>query len=222
MRATMARVSTSSQSSLPTTELASYSAAMTTTTYRGLPGFALNDTPAASSPPDPTQSLRENLELVDDLTRFAEGIYSESAVRKKWRLSEETWELLGNDDELVRAIEKTRIQRVRNGSFKRERSQQHVTRAPDVLAGIMDDPKQSAKHRIDSAKVLDSFSGNGPQAEAEPERFVIKIDLGADLRAKGQDPNPGDVITIEATPRPSTPKQIEDDHNEQPSDKWRR
>jgi len=79
----MTRVSPARQLGLPTTELASYSAAMTTTTqpYRGLPGFALDDTPAASSPPDPTQSLRENLELVDDLTRFAEGgLLSESAI----------------------------------------------------------------------------------------------------------------------------------------------
>ena len=215
----MTRVSPARQLGLPTTELASYSAAMTTTTqpYRGLPGFALDDTPAASSPPDPTQSLRENLELVDDLTRFAEGgLLSESAIRKKWRLSEDVWEKLGADDELVRAIDKNRIQRIRNGAFKRERSQQLVTKAPDVLSNLLLNEKNSPKHRIDAAKTLDAFAANGPEATVEQERFFIRIDLSADTR------DPKDVLTIEATPRPGTSKRIEDDHREQPSDEWRR
>src|SRR6516225_7496503 len=89
-------------------------------------GFTIEPSPPERSVPNLTQPLRENVELVDDLTCFAEGIYTESAVRKKWRLSEETWELLGTDDELVRAIEEAKIRRVRNGSFKRERAQQHI------------------------------------------------------------------------------------------------
>src|SRR5262245_18528525 len=53
--------------------------------------------------------LKDNHELVSDLARFAEGqaLCTESAIRKKWRLSEETWELLGSDDELIREIEET-------------------------------------------------------------------------------------------------------------------
>src|SRR5262249_34825419 len=83
------------------------------------------------------------------------------------------------------------------------KSQQHVTRAPDVLAGIMDDPKQSAKHRIDSAKVLDSFSGNGPKAAPEQDRVIIRIDMGADVRAKGLETNPAAVLRFEASLRPN-------------------
>jgi hypothetical protein len=183
-------------------------------------GFTIEPSPPERSVPNLTQPLRENVELVDDLTRFAEGIYTESAVRKKWRLSEETWELLGTDDELVRAIEEAKIRRVRSGAAKRERAQQHIVRGPDVLAAIMDDPRANHRHKVDAIKTLDALADNGPKAAAGEEKFYIRIDMGADLRAAGKEPNPGDVITIEAEPRPKTPKQIEDGHSE--SDEWRR
>src|SRR5262245_32831079 len=161
-----------------------------------VPGFVVDDTPNLPA-------LANNFELITDLTRFAEGIFSEQQVRKRHHLSEAILEQLGADDAFVRAVEEEKIRRVRDGSFKREKSQQHVTRAPDVLAGIMDDPKQSAKHRIDRAKVLDSFSGNGPKNTPETDKIVIRIDLGGDTRIKGQESNPADVIEIEAEVRPN-------------------
>ena len=162
---------------------------MTTTTrqYAGVPGFALDDTPAASSPPDPIKSLRENSELITSLCRFAEGLETENSVRKRWRLSEKTWQLLGSDDALVRAIEETRTQRVRSGALKRERAQAHIIRGPDVLATIMDDPRANARHRVDSVKALNAIADPGPEAAAEQERIFIRIDLGADVRAKGME-----------------------------------
>jgi len=152
---------------------------------------------------DPPSPFLNNFELITDLTRFAEGLLEEKHVRKKYRFDEATWTALGSDEKFIEAVELERIRRVRDGSFKREKSQQHVTRAPDVLAGIMDDPKQSAKHRIDSAKVLDSFSGNGPKDAPEQDRIVIRIDLSADTRAKGLESNPADVIEFEASVRPN-------------------
>src|SRR5262249_32983385 len=107
------------------------------------------------------------------------------------------------------------VRRVRNGSFKRERAQQHITKAPDILNEIMSDTKQSAKHRIDSAKVLDSFSGNGPKDAPESDRVVIRIDLGGDTRIKGQESNPGDVLVVEAEVRPNP-----DPNNTNPIDSW--
>src|SRR5262249_48951106 len=76
------------------------------------------------------------------------------------------------------------------------------------------------KHRIDSAKVLDSFSGNGPKDTPEQDRIVIRIDLGSDTRAKGLESNPADVLVIDTVVRPSpndtetidswdAPKQLE-------------
>src|SRR5215831_4408340 len=186
--------------------------------YTGVPGFNIDtddDDTTPSSVPDLARSLRENSEPVQDLCRYAENLASESAIRKKWRLSEETWELLGADDELVRAIEEEKTRRVRSGALKRELAQQHIIRGPTVLASIMDDARANARHRVDSIKALDSLAANGPGAAAEQERIVIRIDLGADTRAKGQEPNPGDVVIIDAgipNPKPidswDTPKQL--------------
>jgi hypothetical protein len=179
----------------------------------GIPGFDVSESVVVPSPvPDPTRSLRENYELIQDLCRYAEGICTESAVRKRWRLSEEIWEELGADDELVRKIDELKIQRVRSGALKRELAQGHVIRGPAVLASIMDDVRANARHRVDSIKALNAIADPGPEAATGEEKVIISINLGADLKAKGQEPDPSDVITIEATPR----KQIED------SDEWRR
>ena len=189
--------------------------------YPEVSGFSIDpdDVMTPSSPPL-ERSLINNHELITDLARFSEALCTESAIRKKWRLSEDTWELLGSSDELVRAIEEEKIRRIRSGATKKELAQQHILRGPNVLATIMDDPKANARHRVDSIKALNAIADPGPEAAAE-EHVIIKIDLGADLRAKGQEPNPADVVIIDTTVRPRTPKQIEDAHSE-PSDEWRR
>src|SRR5215831_13420684 len=185
--------------------------------YAGVPGFNIEseDAPTPSSLPL-DRLLIDNHELITDLARFSEALCTESAIRKKWRLSEETWELLGSSDELVRAIEEEKTRRIRSGATKRELAQQHIIRGPNALATIMDDPKANARHRVDSIKALNAIADPGPEAATDQERIVIRIDLSADTK------DPKDVLTFEATPRPSTPKQIEDDHREQPSDEWRR
>jgi hypothetical protein len=187
--------------------------------YAGIAGFDIwTDDVATPAPvPDPTRSLRENHELVQDLCRYAEGICTESAVRKRWRLSEETWELLGADDELVLAIDKARTQRVRSGALKRELAQGHIIRGPAALASIMDDPRANHRHKVDAVKALNSLADPGPEAEADQERVHIVINLGSDVRAAGQTPDPSNIIEIEATPRSRTPKQIENS-----DDEWQR
>ena len=179
-----------------------------TTPAKCVPGFDIGPltppSPPAPARPDLTKSLHENSELITSLCRFAEGLETESSVRKRWRLSEETWELLGSDDELVRAIEEEKIRRVRSGQLKREKAQAHIVRGVDVLATIMDDPKANNRHRVDSIKALNSLTGD-PQAAPEQERIVIRIDLGADVRAKGMASNPADVLTIDAPVRPTPP-----------------
>ncbi len=128
-------------------------------------------------------ALIENQEFISDMCRFSEGIVSEKALRKKYRLAESDWEKL-NDDTLVRAIEAESIRRVRDGSCKRERAQLLVVKAPEVAASIMNDVEANAKHRLDACKVLDDFSANGPQGTPASDRFQIVINLGADLDGK--------------------------------------
>src|SRR5262249_52618381 len=188
--------------------------------YRGVPGFNVSDdvvTP--SSPPSLERSLIDNHELITELARFSEGqpLCTESAIRKKWRLNEETWELLGASDEMVRAIEEEKVRRIRSGALKRELAQAHVVRGPGVLASIMDDPRANARPRVDSIKAPDAIADPGPETAMEQERIVIRIDMGSDIRAAGGTPSPADVLVFEAEipPKPSpiddwdAPKQLE-------------
>jgi hypothetical protein len=128
---------------------------------------------------DPT-SLIENHEFITDCARYAEGLLSEKEVKKKHRFDNATWERLGENDALVEAIEAEKTRRIRNGSTKRERAQQLVAQAPGVLGDIMLDANASPKHRIDSAKALDAFAANGPEAAPAMDRFQITIVLSAD------------------------------------------
>ena len=125
--------------------------------------------------------LEDDLEFVADCCRYAENILTEAAVKKKYRFDDATWEKLGSNDALVEAIEAEKIRRIRNGSAKRERAQQLVVQAPDVLGGIMLDASASPKHRIDSAKALDAFAANGSEAAPASDRFQITINLGSDV-----------------------------------------
>jgi hypothetical protein len=126
---------------------------------------------------DPSSDLGR--QLVVDLARFREGLVDETAIRKKFRLDNDVWQALGNDDELIRAVEAEAVRRIADGSVKRERAQALVAGAPTVLGDILNDTAQSARHRIDSAKTLNDFASNGPAGPPASERFVIRIDLTA-------------------------------------------
>jgi len=161
---------------------------------------ALGERQQLSAPNLP--SLRDNYEFVLDCARYSEGLATEAAVRKKYHFDERTWESLGKDDALVERIEEEKLRRVRDGSFKRERSQQLVTKAPDVLDTIMTDTKTSPKHKVDAIKTLDVLAANGPQAAQEEDRVIVTINLGSDVLRfdKAVKPTPADTNTIDATP----------------------
>jgi hypothetical protein len=126
------------------------------------------------------KNLIDDRDFVVAMARYAEGLISEKQVKKKYRFSDEVWNRLGENDELIEAIEEERLRRQRDGSTKREKAQQHVVKAPDILNTIMSDPAASPKHRIDSAKTLDQFAANGPTGAPATDRFQITIVLSAD------------------------------------------
>jgi hypothetical protein len=157
--------------------------------------------------PNLAQTLMKDQTFVEDMSRYAEGICTEQAIRKKYRLDldDDAWEVLGQNDELVRAIEEERTRRIRSGAAKREKAQNFVTSAPDILNGIMSNPKESARHRIDSAKVLNDFADPGPSRfEQDEDRVHIVINLGNDEKiviGGPVKPTPATNI-IDATPAP--------------------
>jgi len=157
--------------------------------------------------PQPTTStatpLINNHELISCLAQFADGTLEEKYIRRKFHLLDEAaWELLGKDDALVEKIEEERIARIRSGATKRARAQQLIIKGPAILDSIATSPKTSDKHKIDAVKALDSLTGNPAEAEQQ-DRIVIRIDLGADVRAKGQESNPADVLVIDTVVRPN-------------------
>src|SRR5262245_4608718 len=118
---------------------------------------------------DLASSLRENQELIEDLCRYSEGILTEKQVRQRWHLAnDEVWTSLSADD-FVERVELEKTRRIRSGATKRELAQLRVVAAPDVLSGILMDPKANARHRIDASKALDDLASFAPQAAAEQD-----------------------------------------------------
>src|SRR5262245_35342312 len=163
-------------------------------------------------------ALIEDHEFISDMARYAEGLLSEKDVKKRHRFDDTTWERLGEDDKLIEAIEAEKLRRVRSGLAKRELAQKHVVKAPDVLNTIMLDSAASPKHRIDSAKVLDQFAANGPDAAPAADRFIIQINLGDDVlkfdKSRAIDAN--DVDPNDTTMLPIIAAKKKDDGNGEP------
>src|SRR5262245_17069677 len=159
---------------------------------RRVAGFDCDPPPWSKSAPD-HRALIDNHEFLADCSRYLEGVYSREQVKKRWRnIDDATWDLLGADNALINAIENMRIQRIRNGSCKRERAQQHIIKAPDVLDNIMMDSRTNPKHKVDAIKALDALADNGPQAAAEQDRVIVTINLGG-----------GDVLRFDASAKPT-------------------
>jgi hypothetical protein len=149
--------------------------------------------------------LEDDLDFIADCCRYAENILSEAAVKKKYRFSDAEWDRLGSNEVLIEKIEAEKVRRIRSGSAKRERAQQLVVQAPNVLGDIMLDASASPKHRIDSAKALDAFAANGPESVPAADRFVIQINLGSDVlrfdKSIAPDANDIDPYNPDTTPQ---------------------
>ena len=162
------------------------------------------------SVPDLAAQLLTDTQFVEDLARYSEKLLTEKFIRRKYNLTDDAWEQLGNNDELVDAIEAEKARRIRSGASKREKAQLHIVRAPDVLGKIMDDESQNSRHRVDAIKTLDSLADDKSRAAQQDDRITIHIDLTADAKLKGIEPDPKDIINLEVTPR-KTPAAITDE-----------
>lgn len=156
--------------------------------------------------------------FVTDLARFAEKLIDEKTLRrkyaKKYQLNDGDWQTLGEDDALVDAISEKKLQRMRNGSSKKEIAQKHVMGAPDILNHIMTDANQSARAKIESIKTLDQLAQEkSAEQTAVGERFVITINLGETTEVYDKQVKP---ITIE-TDEEKASKPIDDDEVEAPA-----
>jgi hypothetical protein len=135
--------------------------------------------------PDPTAQLLADSEFVSDMCRYSENLITERFIRRKYsklygKLDEDCWVRLGENQDLMDAIEAEQVRRTRDGSAKIEAAQKHITKGPDILNSIMTDEKASPRHRVDAIKTLDALAAPPQQAGiADASRFIIQINMGA-------------------------------------------
>jgi hypothetical protein len=156
------------------------------------------------------QKLRTDDQLIADCARYAENLFSEADVKKRHHLPADVWESLGNDDAFVERVEAEKLRRIRNGNSKRERAQQHIVRAPDILNTIMSDERASPRHRVDAIKTLDGLAANGPTAAPPEDRYTIVINLGGDERlvfSKNPTPHDSELINQD-TDNDTAPQEL--------------
>jgi hypothetical protein len=67
-----------------------------------------------------------SLELTVALARFSEGLLEKADVKRQFTLSDEVWEALGSDEKFIAAVRDESLRRMRDGSTKREKSQQAI------------------------------------------------------------------------------------------------
>jgi hypothetical protein len=143
-------------------------------------------------------------DFIVDCARFAEGILTEKAVKKKYLFDAETWERLGSDEALIEAIEVEKTRRIRNGTTARERAQVLYAETPTVLGNILHDGGASPRHRIESARELRQIADNGPQQSvpaAAADRFLITINLGNGEVLRYPNDNDQSKISKDASPK---------------------
>jgi len=129
-----------------------------------------------------------------DCCRHVEDLITAEQLKAKYRLSEDAWRQLANNEPLQMSIERAKERRVRSGEASREKAQYLFLTAPTVLSNILNDSSASPRHRIEACRELRQATIGPEAATSSTERFSIRIDLTAGG-------NPDDVITINAPTR---------------------
>jgi len=133
--------------------------------------------------------------FVVDCTRHVEDLISAEQLRAKYRLDEEAWRGLADNEPLQRAVARQKERRIRSGEAAKEKAQHLFLSAPGVLSDILNDSSASPRHRIEAARELRQTAAIGSEAATQTaERFSIRIDLTAGG-------NRDDVIVIDGPTR---------------------
>jgi hypothetical protein len=126
-------------------------------------------------------ALIDDADFVLALARFADGLETEAAVKKRFKFTDDVWDRLGENDALVAKIEETKRRRVADGSTARERAQVLFATAPQRLGEILNSPASSPRHVIGASKEIRAVAAVGPEAALATDRFQIVLNLGGDV-----------------------------------------
>jgi len=171
---------------------------MTTPTrhYTGVPGFALDDTPAPSKPARTPKPRTETVTLrgievsltsdvggafITDLSRNKERLFSDQQVCEKYDITPDDWTAITQSKAVRLAVSAEHERRMLNNDASREAAAKQFTKAPEILGGILENERASPRHRIEAAKELRATAHVGDEKAGDvPDRVVIEINLGAD------------------------------------------
>jgi hypothetical protein len=118
--------------------------------------------------------------FVADCCRHTEALLSDNDVKEKWNLSDKDWVALTTNGPLLAAVRNERFRRIQTGEAVREAAQRHLAKAPSVLGSILANEEISPRHRIEAARELRQTVGGEPENATPNEKFIIRINLGAD------------------------------------------
>ena len=124
----------------------------------------------------------EGHQFVVDCVRAAEGLITDKELAEIYEITPADWQNIAKDVALGRAIRAERDRRVRTGVAAREAGAKHFVKAPDILDRIMTDESSNARHKIEAIRELRQTAiSESPNSPSQNERFVIQINLGADV-----------------------------------------
>lgn len=145
-----------------------------------------------------------------DCCRFCEQLLDEMGIREKYEIGASAWLALANNRQLLRAIERTRAGRVRDGSAAREMAQAIFLQAPSVLGTILTDSAASPRHRIEAARELRAVAAPPANAATAGEGTTFKITIN--LTGDGSEGEHVETFDKPYTPKPAI--DLEGDSNE--------
>jgi hypothetical protein len=167
----------------------------------GIPGFDVSESVVVPSPtPDPTRiakpksndavtlrgvSVPLNSDVggafVTDCARNRERLFSDDQLQEKYEIAPTDWTEIVKNKPLRLAINAECERRTFNGDASREAAAKQFTKAPAILGTILENERNSPRHRIEAAKELRATANVGAEkSDTDGERVVITINLGAD------------------------------------------
>jgi len=119
--------------------------------------------------------------FVTDLSRNKERLFSDQQVCEKYDITSDAWTEITQSKAVRLAVNAEHERRMLNGDAAREAAAKQFTKAPEVLGKILENERNSPKHRIDAARELRATASPGADRPGDTaDRVIISINLGAD------------------------------------------
>jgi hypothetical protein len=120
--------------------------------------------------------------LVEDFTRYTEGLLGDEDLCGAWRMTPCELTALKNDPSVVEAVRSAKYRRAQDGSAAREAARKAFLKAPRILEQILDDPLTPPRGKIDASRELRAAAEFPTEATADTGELVtIVINLGPDV-----------------------------------------